>query len=284
MAALVKDVFEFQRMMDKARQAGKRIAVVPTMGSLHEGHLSLIRTARKHGDLVVTTVFVNPTQFGPSEDLDRYPRNLEQDIVAATSAGTDSVFAPEATALYPPEYRTFVNVEQLSSVLEGKSRPGHFRGVTTIVAKLFNICKPHAAIFGQKDAQQVVVLRRMTQDLNFDVELVISPTIREHDGLAMSSRNSYLSPEQRSQARVLHQALLCAEKRIHDHERVSATVVKEMTNMIATRSSGSIDYISIADANTLEELQFCDTRRPLLVSLAVRFGATRLIDNIIVTS
>jgi len=283
MAITIRDVPELQHAADDVRRAGKCIAVVPTMGFLHEGHLSLIRTARQHADIVITTVFVNPTQFGPSEDLERYPRNLERDVLAATAAGTDYVFAPDTKSLYPDGYLTFVTPDRLGSVLEGKSRPGHFRGVATIVAKLFNITKPHKAVFGQKDAQQVVVIRHMIRDLNFDIELIVVPTVREPDGLAMSSRNTYLSREERSQAPVLYQSLKLAEQRMRGNEKTSANIIKEMTALITSSSPGVIDYISIADANTLEELPVCQEHRRHLISLAVRFGKTRLIDNITVT-
>jgi pantoate--beta-alanine ligase len=225
-------------------------------------------------------VFVNPTQFGPSEDFTRYPRNLDQDVRLASEAGTDYVFAPSTQAIYPEGYRTYIEVEQLTSFLEGKSRPGHFRGVATIVAKLFNITKPHAAIFGQKDAQQVVVVKQMIRDLNFDIELVISPIVREHDGLAMSSRNTYLSQEQRSEAPILYKSLVLAETLLHGGERRARDVTRQMRDLIATNSRGNIDYISIADAVTLEEVDDCNG--DLLISLAVRFGNTRLIDNTIV--
>jgi pantoate--beta-alanine ligase len=250
------------------------------MGALHEGHLGLIACAREHSDAVVTSVFVNPTQFGRGEDFERYPRNLAGDTQKAGEAGSDYVFAPSASALYPQGYRTYVEVEHLSGLLEGKIRPGHFRGVTTIVTKLFHIVMPHVAVFGQKDAQQVAVIRRMTQDLNFAVELVVIPTVREADGLARSSRNVYLTPGQRAEAPVLYRALRRAEQRIREGSTDAGTVREEMRVMIEESSTGVIDYLSVAHGETLEELSALVTGTPVLLSLAVRFGSTRLIDNI----
>lgn len=267
-----------QRTADRLRSGGKTIAVVPTMGFLHAGHLELIKTAKRNADNVITTIFVNPTQFGPSEDFSRYPRDLDRDIQLSTEAGTDYVFAPPTEGMYSPGHATFVNVERLSTVLEGKSRPGHFRGVATIVAKLFNITKPHLAVFGQKDAQQVVVIRHMIHDLNIDVELVVCPTVREPDGLAMSSRNTYLTPEQRAEAPVLFKSLKLAELLIKEGERFAASITSAMRELITSHSSAVIDYLSVADAATLRELDEC--RGHILISLAARFGSTRLIDNI----
>lgn len=266
---------------ERLRMGGKRIGVVPTMGFLHEGHLSLIRIARQRSDIVVTTLFVNPTQFGPNEDFSRYPRSFERDLALAESVGTDYLFAPEASLMYPVGYATYVHVEGVGDVLEGKSRPGHFRGVATVVAKLFNLTKPHLAVFGQKDAQQVAVIRRMVRDLNFDVELIIAPTMREPDGLAMSSRNTYLNSQQRTEAVVLFQALKLAEQRVKDGVRECGTIVNEMKQLITSRSSGVIDYISFADNNSLQELEKLQLRQSVLVSLAVKFGTTRLIDNVL---
>jgi pantoate--beta-alanine ligase len=275
-------VSDMQHTAERVRLEGKRLAVVPTMGSLHEGHQSLIRLARKHADRVITTIFVNPTQFGAGEDFERYPRDLERDTVLAEEAGTDYLFAPSVKELYPEGYQTYVTVEHLSDILEGEARPGHFRGVATIVAKLFHITKPHVALFGQKDAQQVVVLRRMIRDLNFDTELVVGPTVREHDGLAVSSRNAYLTVEQRRQAPVLFQALRHGEQLLREGQRSSEQIIRAMEDLIRKRSAGSVDYISVTDAETLEELTVCAPGKDVMVSLAVRFGSTRLIDNIII--
>jgi pantoate--beta-alanine ligase len=272
-----------EQLADDARKSGKTIAFVPTMGALHAGHLTLIREATGYGDSVVTSIFVNPTQFGAGEDFDRYPRNLEKDAALAAEAGSDVVFAPSAGAMYPQGYATFVSVEGITGLLEGKSRPGHFRGVATVVAKLCLIVKPHVLLLGQKDGQQVVVLRRMLMDLNIPVRLVVVPTVREKDGLAMSSRNVYLTPEQRAEAPVLYASLRMAEQRLRDGERDAETVRTGMRTMIAAGSHGVIDYVSVAHGGTLEELSVVTPPLPVMISLAVRFGPTRLIDNISLT-
>jgi pantoate--beta-alanine ligase len=251
------------------------------VGSLHEGHLSLIRIAKRKSDVAITTLFVNPMQFGAQEDFSRYPRAFEQDLSLATSAGTDYLFAPEASQMYPTGFSSSVVVEGITDVLEGKSRPGHFRGVATIVAKLFNLTKPHVAVFGQKDAQQVAVIRRMVRDLNFDVELLIAPIVREADGLALSSRNVYLTTQQRSEAAVLSRSLKVAEQRVKEGERDCSKIIDEMKSLILSNSSGQIDYISFADTNSLQELSTLQVRQSVLISLAVRFGTTRLIDNVL---
>jgi pantoate--beta-alanine ligase len=280
MAITVETVSRMHLTADTLRREGKRIAVVPTMGALHAGHLSLIRLARKHADVVVTTVFVNPLQFGPGEDFERYPRPLPKDIMAAADAGAEYVFAPSVSEMYPAGFQTSVQVEQLAAVLEGAVRPGHFRGVTTIVAKLFHAIKPHVAVFGQKDAQQLAVIRRMTADLGFHVDIVVGSTVREPDGLAMSSRNVYLTEAQRKEAPVLYQALSLARDRIQQGEYRRDTLVEEMRAVIAGRSSATIDYLSVADAGTLEEVEQIPPGKDVLISLAARFGTTRLIDNI----
>lgn len=277
-AVVISDVEEMQKKAERLRALGKRVGVVPTMGFLHEGHLTLITMAGKHADAVITTVFVNPTQFGPSEDFTRYPRNLERDTQLASEAGTDYLFAPTTQAMYPSGFHTFLEVEKITGVLEGRSRPGHFRGVATVVAKLFNITKPHVAVFGQKDAQQVVVVRQMLRDLNFGIELIVCPIAREVDGLAMSSRNAYLTQTERAQAPVLFNSLKLAENLILNGERDATVVIQRLKDVIAKNSNAVVDYVSIADATTLEELAEC--RGTMLVSLAARFGNTRLIDNI----
>lgn len=281
MAVVIKDITEMQQTAERFRIQGRRIGVVPTMGYLHQGHLKLVEVARQHADVVITTIFVNPTQFGPTEDFSRYPRDLDRDTRLASTVGTDYVFVPETESMYPSGYHTFVEVERLAGVLEGKSRPGHFRGVATVVGKIFNITKPHVAVFGQKDAQQVVVVRQMLRDLNFDIELIVCPIVREPDGLAMSSRNVYLSKDQRSQAPVLFKSIKLAEELIRSGEHNCARVIERMKALIAEHSSGVVDYISIADGATLDELKEC--RGTVLVSLAVRFGSTRLIDNTTIT-
>ena len=280
MAITVETVSRMHLTADTLRREGKRIAVVPTMGALHAGHLSLIRLARKHADVVVATIFVNPLQFGPGEDFERYPRPLPKDVMAAADSGAEYVFAPSVGEMYPAGFQTSVQVERLTAVLEGAVRPGHFRGVTTIVAKLFNAVKPHVAVFGQKDAQQLAVIKRMTADLGFHVDIVVGATVREPDGLAMSSRNVYLTEAQRKEAPVLYQALSLARDRIQQGEYRRATLVEEMRAVISGRSSATIDYLSVADAGTLEEVEQITPGKDVLISLAARFGTTRLIDNI----
>lgn len=284
MASVIRTVSGMQQTSDALRTAGKRIAVVPTMGALHEGHLSLVRLATRHADAVVTTVFVNPAQFGPGEDFERYPRDLARDAELASGAGSDIVFAPGTEEMYPDGSVTSVCVDRLTDVLEGKSRPGHFRGVTTVVAKLFHLVRPHVAVFGQKDAQQVRVIRRMVRDLNFDVAVLVAPTSREPDGLARSSRNVYLSGEQRAQAPVLYRSLKEAENVLERGERDAEAVREVMRGVLATAASARVDYVSVADDETLEELESVAPGQSVLVSLAVRFGSTRLIDNIQVRS
>ncbi|MGA2623072.1 MAG: pantoate--beta-alanine ligase [Bacteroidota bacterium] len=280
---IINSISEMQHAADALRREGKRIGVVPTMGYLHEGHLSLIRIAKKKSDIVITTVFVNPAQFGPNEDLSRYPRDLDRDTHLAETAGTDILFVPNEKEMYPEGYHSYVNVEKITEVLEGSFRPTHFRGVATVVAKLFNITKPHVAVFGQKDAQQAAVVRQAVKDLNFDVEIIVAPIVREPDGLAMSSRNVYLSPDERKQALALSQSLELARKRIATGERKCEVVLAEMKNHIASQPSAQIDYISIADATTLQELTRLGRGTTALVSLAVRIGSTRLIDNALIT-
>jgi len=252
------------------------------MGYLHEGHLSLIRLAREHADVVVTSIYVNPAQFGPAEDFARYPRDLDGDVHRATSAGADILFAPVDEEMYPPGFQTHVQVEGLSELLEGRSRSGHFRGVVTVVAKLFHITRPHVVVFGQKDAQQVVVVRKMVNDLNFDVEILVGPTVREKDGLAMSSRNVYLTAEQRKEAPILYRSLCLAEDCLKGGAKDAGAVRSEMMRLITSQSSGIVDYASVSDYETLQELERIDPHRTILVSLAVRFGSTRLIDNCVV--
>jgi pantoate--beta-alanine ligase len=276
---LLGTVAEMHGVAERLRREGKRVAVVPTMGALHEGHLTLIRKAKELADAVIVTLFVNPTQFGKGEDFERYPRNTERDRELAALAGADVLFAPVAQTMYPDGYHTFVSVETITDVLEGAVRPGHFRGVATIVAKLLNCTKPHVAVFGQKDAQQAAVIRRLVADLDFDVEVVVVPTVRESDGLAMSSRNSYLSPADRAEASVLFRALGRAERAILEGERDPVTIRRAMEVMIRTESSAAIDYLSIADAVTLQEQTILHSGKEILISLAARFGSTRLIDN-----
>lgn len=276
---VISSIKEMQEFAEAARRTGLHIGLVPTMGFLHEGHLSLIRLARKHCELVVTTIFVNPTQFSPNEDYDSYPRDLQRDKLLAEEAGSDALFIPDLADVYPPDYQTYIEVGAISEVLEGAARPSHFRGVATIVAKLFNITKPHVAVFGQKDAQQVAVIRRVSADLNFDVKILVGPTVREADGLAMSSRNVYLSPSERTDALVLFQSLVLADRLVKDGERDCARIKQAMIDLIMTKRCAQIDYVSIADAATLREFTVLNQGDEPLSSLAVRIGKTRLIDN-----
>jgi len=255
------------------------VGFVPTMGYLHEGHLSLVRQAKPQNSTVVASIFVNPTQFNPSEDFKSYPRDIPRDLAMLEKVGTDVIFMPSVAEMYPDRFDSWVDVGKLSQRLEGASRPTHFRGVTTVVAKLFNIVQPDKAYFGQKDAQQVIVIRKTVADLNMNVEVVTLPTMREPDGLAMSSRNTYLSPPQRQAAAVLYQALSLAQKLWARGERNAQTISQQMTELIQKQPLADIDYISIANAETLDELD--TVTPPALVSLAVKIGRTRLIDNIV---
>ena len=281
---VVTSIPEMQEASSSLRRAGKSIAVVPTMGYLHNGHLSLVKIAKKNSDVVITTIFVNPTQFAPHEDFDKYPRDIEADKAHAQSAGTDILFTPDVSSMYPENYLTYVEIEKISKVLEGKFRPSHFRGVATVVAKLFNITQPHIAVFGQKDAQQIAIIKQMVRDLNFNIKIVVGPIIRDRDGLALSSRNVYLSPQERREAIVLHQSLKLAQQIIHSGARHSHEIIENMMKLISSKPSAQIDYISIADAKTLSELSTIIPATEVLISLAVRIGTTRLIDNIIVNA
>jgi pantoate--beta-alanine ligase len=263
------------------RAERKRIGLVPTMGALHEGHLSLMTRAREMCDVVIASVFVNPTQFGPSEDFDRYPRDLARDAELAFTRGVDIIFAPSLDEMLPPGFLTYVTVQGLSDKLEGASRPGHFRGVTTIVAKLLNITQPHFAFFGRKDAQQVVLIKTMVRDLSIDVEIVVSPTVRDEDGLALSSRNAYLSAEERKAAPVLRRALERCRAMYNAGERDAERLVSGMRAVIVQEPLARIDYLAITDIEKLDKLDLIPPDRPALVSLAVFIGKTRLIDNIL---
>jgi len=253
------------------------------MGYLHEGHLSLIRKAKQEHDIVVVSIFVNPTQFAPTEDLDKYPRDIVRDTELAQQAGCDIIFTPSAEEMYPQGFSSFVTVEGLSSVLEGKFRPTHFKGVTTVVLKLFNIIQPETAYFGQKDAQQSIVIQKMVKELNVPIRIEIVPTKREQDGLAMSSRNVYLNPAQRANAVVLSQSLQLATSLIANGERDPFRIIREMDQLISATQPTQIDYIEIVDAATLERKQELRNGEKILIPLAVRFGSTRLIDNAILT-
>ena len=255
------------------------VGFVPTMGYLHKGHLVLVRRARSENDNVVVSIFVNPTQFGTGEDFQTYPRDPERDLALLERDKVDVVFMPPAEEMYPADFGTWVDVQQITARLEGASRPGHFRGVATVVAKLFNIIEPTRAYFGQKDAQQLIVIKRMVSDLSMNLEVVAVPTVREPDGLAMSSRNTYLSPRERQAALVLWQALSLANQLWLEGERDADKIRQKLMALIGSEPLAQIDYISIADAESLEELAEIDC--PAVVSLAVRIGKTRLIDNIV---
>ena len=261
---------------ERVRLTGS-VGFVPTMGYLHEGHLELVRRARAENLTVIASIFVNPSQFGPQEDFAAYPRDPERDLALLDKEGVGVAFMPNAQEIYPEGFSSWVEVEGITERLEGESRPGHFRGVTTVVAKLFNIVQPDRAYFGQKDAQQLAVIRKMVSDLNMNLEIVAVPTLREPDGLAMSSRNTHLTPEERKAALVLWKALCLARGHWEKGQRDAASLRQDMTSLIEREPFASIDYVSIADPETLEELDVID--RPALVSLAVRIGGTRLIDN-----
>ncbi len=273
---LIRTVAEFRRVRSSITGS---MGLVPTMGYLHEGHLSLVRRARAENPVCVAWIFVNPTQFGPHEDLQRYPRDEERDVALLKREGVDILFAPTADEIYPPGFDTHVAVGAVTERLEGAARPVHFRGVATVVAKFFNIIQPKRAYFGQKDAQQVVVIRRMVADLNLPVEIVVCPIVREPDGLAMSSRNSYLTPQQRAAAPVLYRALAWARERWTEGERDAGVLRALVRGIIDYEPLAQADYVSVAHPETLEELDRLDGEA--LVSLAVRFGSTRLIDNIV---
>ena len=277
---IVQRILPMKENSKKARSEGKVIGFVPTMGYLHEGHLALVREAKKMSDVVVVSIFVNPTQFGPSEDFEKYPRDATRDAEMLSNENIDFLFMPKTEEMYPENFRTSVKVRELGERMCGATRPGHFEGVTTIVLKLFHIVEPHFAFFGQKDAQQLVIVRRMVKDLNMDEEIVRVPTVREQDGLAMSSRNAYLSPEERKAATVLYRALEHALARIEEGERKTKILLKAMKEIIQTEPLARIDYVSATDLNDLKDLKILKGKS--LIAVAAYFGNTRLIDNIIV--
>ncbi len=273
---VVETVAELKKVRD--RLPGP-LGFVPTMGYLHEGHLVLVRRARAENASVAVSIFVNPTQFGPSEDFKQYPRNPQRDLSLLKKEGVELVFMPPVAEIYPPGFDSWVEVGKIAERLEGASRPGHFRGVATVVARLFELVRPDRAYFGQKDAQQLLVIKRMVADLDMGLEVVAVPTVREADGLAMSSRNTYLSPEERGQAAALYRALTLAQRLYAEGERDAETIRQRMTALIQKQPLAQIGYVSIADAETLEELKV--VKPPALVSMAVRIGRTRLIDNLV---
>jgi pantoate--beta-alanine ligase len=270
-----------QSFSRRLKSQKRSIGFVPTMGALHEGHLSLVRNSRDDNDVTVVSIFVNPTQFGPDEDLQKYPRAPEVDVEKLLSIGVDAVFMPDAEEMYPEGFTTVIDVGEIGKILCGQSRPGHFNGVATVVAKLFNIVMPHRAYFGQKDYQQSVIIKKLVRELNFDIEIIICPIVREPDGLAMSSRNAYLSEDERTAATVLYKMLKRGEELIKHHglsDPVSAG--KEMMKILDSEHSVSPDYIEIVDPETLESISTIES--PVVLCIAVRVGATRLIDNMVV--
>jgi pantoate--beta-alanine ligase len=276
---ITRTIAETRTAIAHARAQGKHIGFVPTMGYLHEGHLQLIDIARQHSDFVVVSIFVNPTQFGPHEDFASYPRDFERDRKLCEARGADLIFAPEVSEMYPERSLITFQIEKLADRLCGARRPGHFNGVILVVSKLLNIVQPDIAVFGQKDAQQLIIIKRLVQDLNFPVRIISAPTVREPDGLAMSSRNVYLSPTQRAQSTVLYKSLQRAKALIESGERDAKRVIAEMERVIATASEAKIDYIEIVRVSDLQPIEKLDGL--VLIALAVYFGKARLIDNII---
>ena len=273
----IKSIRAMGAWSEHARAAGRRIGFVPTMGYLHAGHLSLVTEARRHADLVVASIFVNPLQFGHNEDLERYPTDLERDTRLLTEADTDVLYIPQASEMYPEGFQTAVTVEHVTRGLCGEKRPGHFRGVTTVVAKLFNAVRPHVAVFGEKDYQQLVAIRRMVRDLDFDIEIVGGPIVRESDGLAMSSRNAYLSPPERQAALCLSRALAASEAAIREGERSGVAILDHAYAVLNAEPRARVDYVTLADPESLRPVD--RIAGPTLLAMAVWIGQTRLIDN-----
>jgi pantoate--beta-alanine ligase len=276
---VARTIESVRRLVKAARIAGRKIGFVPTMGALHIGHISLIEAAKKNCDFVVVSIFVNPTQFGPNEDFTKYPRPIEADLNICRKAGVNLVFVPTPKAMYPGENLTWVNVEKISEPLCGKFRPGHFRGVATVCAKLFNIVLPDVAYFGQKDAQQAIVIKRMVADLNMPLKIVICPTVREKNGLAMSSRNQYLTPQQKKDAAYIYKSLQKCRQMIKQGGRDTKKIIAEMRKVLKQIPSVEIQYVSIVDAETLQNIDKVADK--ILVAVAVKVGSTRLIDNIL---
>ena len=280
MMQVVRKIREMQKVSDQLKQEGKRIGLVPTMGYLHDGHLSLVRKVKDLCDVVVVSIFVNPTQFGPGEDFKRYPRDEEGDKAKLEGEAVNLLFIPEASDMYPSGYQTYVDVREVSKGLCGDFRPGHFRGVATVVAKLFNIVKPDVAIFGEKDYQQLLVIKRMVEDLNFDIKIIPGVLIREEDGMAMSSRNTYLSPEERQRALILYRSLLKGKDLFQSGERKASAFIRTVKESIASADGVSLQYVEVRDAETLEKIE--SVSRPAVIALAAIVGSVRLIDNIII--
>ncbi|HDP69724.1 MAG TPA: pantoate--beta-alanine ligase [Actinobacteria bacterium] len=276
---IITTIKEIREALKKERKKSKTIGFIPTMGCLHEGHLALMRRARKDCDVVVVSIFVNPTQFGPSEDFEAYPRDLKKDAEMAEEVGVDYIFAPAIKEMYPRECLTYVNIGKITEVLCGAHRPSHFRGVATVVSKLFNIVQPNFAYFGEKDYQQLMVIKRMAEDLNLDIRIVGILTVREEDGLAMSSRNKYLNPKERKAALVLSKSLKLAERMVKNGEKNLKTVKEAMTKLIEKEPLVDLEYLAICDSISLKDL--LEIKGKVLVALAAKVGKTRLIDNII---
>ena len=279
---IISTVTEIQARSDRMRRQGKTIVFVPTMGFLHEGHLSLMREGKTHGDDLVVSIFVNPTQFAPGEDLEAYPRDLERDLDLVRKEGVDAVFVPDVHEIYGDRFQTYVELKKLPNHLCGNSRPVFFQGVATVVTKLFNIVKPHVAVFGQKDYQQLVIVRQMVRDLNLDIAIIGAPTVREPDGLAMSSRNTYLTPEQRVSALSLYQSLINAQALLESGVQDAAEIIDSATDLIRSHPDTEIDYIAVCDPETLVDVKTID--RPVRMALAVKLGKARLIDNMLLKS
>jgi len=274
---IIRTVRDMQEVSDGWRRKGLVVGFVPTMGYLHDGHLSLVRIARRNADRVVVSIFVNPTQFGPNEDFDRYPRDFQRDERLCRQEGVDVVFYPDATEMYPDDFSTWVIEEKLSKPLCGRSRPGHFRGVCTVVTKLFHAVNPHVTVFGQKDGQQALVILRMVRDLNFPIQVIVGPIVREADGLAMSSRNKYLSEDERRRATAIYRGLCKAEEAWKAGERC-ASVLCDMVVREITESGGRVDYVEAVARDNLQPLETLD--RPAMIAAAAWYGSTRLIDNV----
>jgi pantoate--beta-alanine ligase len=276
----IRTISWMKEKVREAREGLRVVGLVPTMGALHTGHMALVERAKKECSPVYASIFLNPTQFGPNEDLSRYPKPLEADVEKLTNAGVDGLFLPEAKEIYPPDFSTYVHVEGISERLEGKSRPGHFRGVATVVLKLFEIVQPHYAYFGRKDAQQVRIIQKMVHDLNLNVEVVVCPTVREADGLALSSRNTYLSAEERKEATVLYRALQAAGNEVTAGVRDSLELQRAMHKVLASEPGAGVEYAEIVDADTFEPV--VRVNQDCYALLAVRIGNTRLIDNMLI--
>ena len=279
---LITRISALKNQIHRLKSKGKTIGFIPTMGALHQGHLSLMRQSRQDNDITVVSIFVNPMQFGPKEDYKKYPRVLNRDIKLMRSIGADIVFVPQADEIYPSGFKTYVNIDSLTDTLCGRSRPGHFKGVLTVVNKLFNIAEPDIAYFGQKDYQQALIIKQMVKDLNMNLKIKVMPIIREPDGLAMSSRNAYLTPEQRQQAVCLYQALNEAKRLIRNGEMSASRITGAMKCIINQAGESWIDYVAIVDKKTLTDIKIIPLHQKILIALAVYMGKIRLIDNMVI--